>query len=653
MTTNVVLHYPKLANQRRIDPQRPLTVATNSPTGFRCLGRLCCQKPIHSSYYYDPRNQPNEPLIGLKCPLFKDKDAIRTYKRLDYLQDICTLNHARLLLAAPNPQASSPSARGTKRNSNELANLTDPMFDLKRARLPCTGIVGVGPHQGKAKHANRQCPWQACTDCCRDQRVATGSKCHTHENGERAKKIAPNAQPFLNTVLETAIAEASISRNPQEIQEVDLLGPAPPVHPLALAPSTMRMYHLIRAKEEDATRAAEAADSSTDKNISISLWLKEDSDPISFLFALKSMKQYAISECDALMIFLKAHNPHWNSCLVVYDVRADRWNYTTVGTNIPMLTPLCEALVCLTGVDPKLCNGMHELQLRLAPAARTSVKAIVDSLRATPTKTKPAPITQISAIASPASGSGLSYNGGDYSPTPTPYSQRTILENPTSMGAYRALTPPSALIQHATPYEEAEDDEVISTQGPKFSHNILITNQSRKTPPVTLTTSKTISASLSDTNNPQDTWFSSSPAMSESEDGDDSTSVQETNHQETTVGGAAPAPTQEQPNVKKGSKRRTKKTGLWPPPEMPMQRMIEWYVKHKSTKGKKAVWESFFSPEYQFEKTAMYRYIRWINSVTTERWQEWFQHCERNNLDAVFATAKLPNNFGKVLDEIR
>lgn len=106
------------------------------------------------------------------------------YSRLEYLQDICTLNHGPSdqsidTFSTATKEQSSPSARGSKQIRNHLANHTDTMSDAKRARLPCTGIAGVGPHKGKGKHANRQCPYNACTECCRGQREATGSKCHT------------------------------------------------------------------------------------------------------------------------------------------------------------------------------------------------------------------------------------------------------------------------------------------------------------------------------------------------------------------------------------------------------------------------------------------------------------------------------------------
>ncbi|EGG00700.1 uncharacterized protein MELLADRAFT_93023 [Melampsora larici-populina 98AG31] len=320
------LYYHSLACARRIWPRSPLTVELNQPTGFHCEGPRCRSKPIHSSRYYNPKHQPNKPLIGLLCPLeINNKGAFQTYSRLEYLQDICTLNYKATLQESGTESSCSVQHNRLKRTNTPTSN----MPQVKRSRLPCSGIIDVSAHIGPGKAGNRQCTWAACPDCCRKQRESTGLKCHTHEMGERSKIVVHNTQPFLQSVIESAgtsgVTQTSITNAnpPAKVGGSDLLGPTPPVHPLVLSPLTMRAYHLNRSNKEEYRRAAEAAEASYDKNISISLWLKAESDPVQFLFASKALKNYAISECEPLMLYVKAEVPDWNQCLRVYDVKAD------------------------------------------------------------------------------------------------------------------------------------------------------------------------------------------------------------------------------------------------------------------------------------------------------------------------------------------
>ncbi|EGG06801.1 uncharacterized protein MELLADRAFT_86203 [Melampsora larici-populina 98AG31] len=272
---NPQLHYTKLIYERRINPQRPLKVELTQPTGFHCTGPCCRHCPTHSSQYYNPRHQPNKPLIGFRCPLDKAQGAFRTYSRIEYLQDICTLNdlQPQLCNSSKGTVQSSPLLVITKQHGNHLIN---NMEDPKRTRLPCAGIHDVRPHVGKGKPGNRKCTWQVCPDCCRPQRAATGTQCYTHESAERAKaSVVPNTQPFLDSVIESAAStstQAAIDAQilPEiEVDQSQLLGPPPPLHPLALTPATMCIYHLNRSKKEEAKRAKEAAEASCDKNISI------------------------------------------------------------------------------------------------------------------------------------------------------------------------------------------------------------------------------------------------------------------------------------------------------------------------------------------------------------------------------------------------
>ncbi|KAH9807937.1 hypothetical protein DFH28DRAFT_912213 [Melampsora americana] len=647
MTT---LYYPNLFYARRRHPHIPLTVEIGHSSGFICQGSRCQRLPIHSSQYYNPRHQPNEPLIGIKCP--QNQGAIRTYNRLKFLQDIRTLNsNAR----QPFGDVESEPARPPKRNR---PHITIDMTDSKRPRQPCTGITGVSPHLGKAKNVNRQCTWLSCPDCCRAQRAATGNKCYTHESGSRAKAI-PNTQPFLQTILENA--EGSMHANvhtitPETAANPDLLGPAPPIHPLALSPSTMRTYHLNRSREEEAKREADAAAASCDRNISILLWTNATIEPIPFLFAPKLSKHYAISECEPLMMYLNATEPCWNKSLRVYNVKTDRWNITMVGTSIPMVTPLREALVTLPTVEPKDCHGMLELQTRLNPAPRTNIKHIVDSLRATPTRGS-------NASASPSPRSGSSHNSARQSPASdspadTPNSIEFIVRVPSSSPS---IDFPDTVNNHTA---MAEPDTLPEHRGPIFQHNIF-----NKEPTTSLTApghhiTRSSQAVIDLTENeraspkkqPNDSVIMVLPASDISPGCNDSSD----NH-----AGSSPSP--QPPNTtappttgtkKKApagkrstkSKRRTKDTGLWPTPSMPMRRLTEWHSIHVSTKGKQEVWEQFFSPEFKWNRTAMFRYIRWINEVTAERWEAWFKHCERNAVEAIFGTARL--HFASELEAV-
>ncbi|EGG08072.1 uncharacterized protein MELLADRAFT_85189 [Melampsora larici-populina 98AG31] len=660
------LYYPKLVYERRINPQGFLKVELRQPTGFHCKGPRCRHQPIHSSHYYNPRRQPNKPLIGLRCPLDKESQgAFRTYSRNEYIQDICKLNNLQTCSISSDPSVqSSPSAHILKRTGDHL---TKSMAEPKRTRLPCEGIHGISTHTGKSKPGNRKCTWQVCPDCCRPQREATGTQCYTHESAERAKAtVVPNTQPFLETVLESAasgstqatiqatLAESNTQRN--EVDQSQLLGPAPPLHPLALSPATMRFYHLNRSQEEEAKRAEEAAEASCDKNISISLWFKADSDPISFMFASKSMKQYAISECEALIMFIKATDPHWNQCLRVYDVKADRWNISLVGTSIPMVTPLREALVCMTTVeDPKLCRGLTDLQERLVPVNRTSIRSTLDLLRTTPTNHQYTP----GSISARSSSVVSSVSSQQYStPEMTPVNIKEVNKRQarnTSLSAYPITKSPLAsAMNHASENAIAVPDaqpviNVINPgTGPKFSRNIF--NDNEPDSPPTQQTPNFFSSPITDLTGPDKQLANHINQSDYESDRSDSSRRGEETRPSMTGPPPPPQPVDTEPPTfrkKSKAKRRTRKTGLWPPPELPMKRMINWHAKHLSTPGKKQVWNDFFAADHDWNRTAMYRYIRWITIVTEERWDEWFRECKRNHVDTTFASAKL--SFGEEL----
>ncbi|KAH9809259.1 hypothetical protein DFH28DRAFT_905954 [Melampsora americana] len=650
------LHYPKLLYARRTDPQTPLTVAINQPTGFSCAGTRCKQRPIHSSHYYNPRYQPNKALIGLSCPFDpnpkENKGSIRTYKRLEFLQDICTLNNQQIDLVQPltGPQATFPE-RPNKRQS------TDTMPDAKRSRVACAGIPGVGPHLGKYKTANRQCTWECCPECCRAQRIATGTKCYTHENGERAKK-PPTLQPFLQTVRDTAEG-SGLTQEEDILNDVtgsDLGGSAPPVQPLQFSPSAVRTYHLNQTRDEEAKREAEAAEASCDRNISISLWLKEESDPLSFLFAPKSMKQYCISECEAMMLFLNATETQWNKCLWVYDVKGDRWNVTLVGTPIPMLTPIREALVCLMSVEPKSCYRMIELQSRLTPSA-TNMKGLIDSLRATPRTVAPTTCVPASAVSSSQSSVD----------TPSPSAPTTLATRKVKGGSFSSQLDLTSSFP-AQPYiNVSKDDDYDPVEkerrerGPKFSHNIFNDpNTSSDHSPA----SSIIFLNAVDEGTLEAGTFNTPRGQINSSNNSPGSSIVFLTgvNEGTTDAGAldigvrsslhTPKDTKGVLEESKPKTRRTWKTGLWPPSDMPMQRLIEWHSAHTTGKGKKEVWERFFAPDYTFNKLAMFRYIRWINQMRTEEWEEWFKQCERDQIEPTFETAKSRKHFGTQLDEV-
>ncbi|EGG09208.1 uncharacterized protein MELLADRAFT_96463 [Melampsora larici-populina 98AG31] len=654
----------------------PLTVALHQPTGFRCNGPSCRHRPIHSSQYYNPRHQPNKPLIGVSCPLAPGgAGALRTYSRTEYLQDIRTLNAIPNETFAPltSQSSSSPTARvNNKRDGEQLSNSHNNMSDNKRPRVPCAGIPGVGPHLGKSKAINRLCTWEVCPGvrvltyqiCCRTQRGATGNKCYTHENAERSKP-APSTQPFLQTVSETAeisgfipIPTSNNGRlNIPNDDEADLLGPPPPVHPLVLSPATMRTYHLNRSLEEEFKRAADAAEATCDRNISITLWIKEESEPMPFLFAPKMMKQYAISECEALVAFLSSHDPHWNKCLRVYDAKSDRWNYTLITTKIPMTSTLREGLVCLTTVEPKLCNGMVDLQSRLIPG-RTKIKAIVDSLRVTPTKPG-APGTSFNSASS--SISAWNESTDQSTPTPTP-----ALEDEVGKGkGKRAFLPtPHRQQPPITPIFDDYKHKVsaqMAGRRPIFSHNILndthspsptspFRSQESDPPMIDLTDVRQLSSSeIHDT----EAMLSSPPPPT--------SAIPKPNHSAAaiTAGSTAPSisltlPTQPPGNAaslqERRSTRRTHKTGLWPALDTPMAKMTQWHAAHLTTKGKKGVWESFFSGTHKWNHSATFRYIRWMNEVTPERWAAWFEQCERNQQETTFEVAR--RDFSKELDAV-
>ncbi|EGF97194.1 uncharacterized protein MELLADRAFT_87264 [Melampsora larici-populina 98AG31] len=545
------------------------------------------------------------------------------------------------------------------------------MSNNKRLRQACTGINGGGPHLGKAKHANRQCTWHVCPVCCCTQREATGAKCYTHESGECAK-VTPSTQPFLQTVLDTADERGLITQETTngdsaiaDVTVADLLGPAPPVHPLVISSTAMCTYHLNRSKEDKARRATEAAEASCDRNISISLWMTAESEPIPFLFAPKSIKQYSISECEALMIFLQAQDPNWNKLLRVYDVKADRWNITLVGTSIPMTTPLREALVCLTNVDPKMCLGMAELQVRLVPAARTSLKSVVDSLRATPTPNSKRVST--SFVLSPSSHkSATMYSSSESSPTP----QITYLGSIQRPGAgqmsscYGKRQPPPTVIIHD---EEATTLEPLphtpeplphkEARRPNFSRNILNDISSSVPPCITHPTQTAQANALYD-------YMSDLPDIDEVFSNAQSTnqinSISTPNPDFNITEGAttevpspaaipagltpspspSPQPAATAEVVASTSTRRSKNTGLWPPPDMPMRKMTQWHLAHTTKSGKREIWESFFSPAYKWDRTAMYRYIQWINKVSKDRWADWYEECEREQVEATSEAAR-------------
>ncbi|EGG03452.1 uncharacterized protein MELLADRAFT_72562 [Melampsora larici-populina 98AG31] len=327
-----------------------------------------------------------------------------------------------------------------------------------------------------------------------------------------------------------------------------------------------------------------------------------------------------------------------------------------------MTTPLREALVCLTNVEPKLCHGMAELQVCLVPAVRTSLKSVVDSLRATPTSNR-VPHSPSLAFRSNSQGSSTTYNTTESSPSPEiKYLGRNESPGDGQTSRYqsrrgRRQTPPTVVIE-----DKEDTPPKIASRCPIFSHNILNDITSPEPPSIILPTRQA--------NNFLDS-MSDLPDV----DGDEphtsqnnirSTSISDLNRHEgvnTYVPPPAgnneditpdssplplPAPTEDEaPNPK----RRSKKTGLWPPSDMPMKTMTQWHLAHTSQTGKKEVWDSFFAPAYKWDRTAMFRYIRWINKVSKDRWADWYEQCERDQVEATFDAAR--KTFASELESAR
>lgn len=81
-----------------------------------------------------------------------------------------------------------------------------------------------------------------------------------------------------------------------------------------------------------------------------------------------------------------------------------------------------------------------------------------------------------------------------------------------------------------------------------------------------------------------------------------------------------------------------------------MADLLKWFQEHnkkinKSVPQKKVVWESFFAPKFEWNRTAMYGCAKWIEDIGQDQWDSWLAHCEKNELCPNYGNARAEKTF--------
>lgn len=87
-----------------------------------------------------------------------------------------------------------------------------------------------------------------------------------------------------------------------------------------------------------------------------------------------------------------------------------------------------------------------------------------------------------------------------------------------------------------------------------------------------------------------------------------------------------------------------------------MTKLLDWHQKHVSARGKKRIWLEHWAPEFEWERTSMFRQVRFINKVNLEApgaFLRFLNNCAANNTAPTLAAAKEDQVILEILKTIK
>ncbi|KAH9809810.1 hypothetical protein DFH28DRAFT_1132961 [Melampsora americana] len=297
---------PFLAPLNPLQPLPPIKAGT--VTGVICKSPKCVGQKPHSTIFYEPKKQPNAPLIGIRCP---SRDWCRTYIRSIYSS--CLTSHNQQFNQAKKRKheqhlQDSQLAMDLHNMLNEddadvaafipftpsisISNtllqppMPTPTSQISTERQPKAGtrLISGGQCQGlngktgngHSGRRNNQCSIKACFECCRQ--LNKFKDCQPHSAQAKAKGKATKAPT------------ASTSRTPDEpFQTPDILRTQQD-RGLPMTQGCGRSYerevdqdHTFRKlalHQQAAERLANEAIEKANNTITMVVWASAATDPI-------------------------------------------------------------------------------------------------------------------------------------------------------------------------------------------------------------------------------------------------------------------------------------------------------------------------------------------------------------------------------------
>ncbi|KAH9821072.1 hypothetical protein DFH28DRAFT_1092808 [Melampsora americana] len=292
-----------------LNPLQPLPpIKAGTLTGVICKSPKCVGQKPHSTIFYEPKKQPNAPLIGIRCP---SRDWCRTYFRSIYSTCLTSYNQqfnqakkrkreqhlkdAQLAMDLHNMlNEDDADVAGfipfTPSNSHSHTLLQPPMptptSQTSTERQPKAGtrLISGGQcqgHMGKtgkghSGRRNNQCSIKACFECCRQ--LNNFKDCQPHSAQAKAKGKATKAP------------NASTSRTPEEPFETTEILRTQQGRGLPLTQGSGRSYERevdqdntfrkLALHQQAAERLANEAIEKANNTITMVVWASATSDPV-------------------------------------------------------------------------------------------------------------------------------------------------------------------------------------------------------------------------------------------------------------------------------------------------------------------------------------------------------------------------------------
>ncbi|KAH9812849.1 hypothetical protein DFH28DRAFT_1176329 [Melampsora americana] len=160
-----------------LNPLQPLPpIKAGTLTGVICKSPKCVGQQPHSTIFYEPKKQPNAPLIGIRCP---SRDWCRTYFRSIYTS--CLTNH--------NQQFNQAKKRKRQQHLQDAQLAMDLHNMLNEDHADFAGFIPYTPSISNS-HSLLQPPMPTPTSQTSTERAGTrlisGAQCHGH-NGKTGK----------------------------------------------------------------------------------------------------------------------------------------------------------------------------------------------------------------------------------------------------------------------------------------------------------------------------------------------------------------------------------------------------------------------------------------------------------------------------------